>query len=70
MNIQGPFGDDGEAVLEFKDGEFDVVKPGAYVTCAVTGARIPIRALKYWSVDRQEAYVDAAAALKAMGGGE
>lgn len=69
MNIQETFGDAGEAVLDYRDGEFAVLKPGAYVRCAVTGARIPLRALKYWSVDRQEAYVDAAAALKGMGAG-
>ena len=38
--------------------------PGSYVTCAVTGRRIPLSELRYWSVDRQEAYVDAAASLK------
>jgi len=30
----------------------------------VTGRPIPLDELKYWSVDRQEAYVDAAASLK------
>lgn len=67
MNIQDSFGEGGEAVVEFKDGEFVIVKPGGFVRCAVTGVRIPLRALKYWSVDRQEAYADAAAALKGMG---
>ena len=38
--------------------------PGSYVTCAVTGRRIPLSELRYWSVDRQEAYVDAEASLK------
>ena len=32
--------------------------------CAVTGVEIPLDELKYWSVARQEAYVDAAASLK------
>jgi hypothetical protein len=31
----------------------------------VTGARIPLLELRYWSVARQEPYVDAAASLKA-----
>ena len=52
-----------EAVLEFDDAEFHIVKPGAYVKCAVTGAHIPLTVLKYWNVDKQEAYVDAAAAM-------
>ena len=52
----------------FKVGaEFHVVKPGAYVVCAVTGVRIPLKALRYWNVDRQEPYADAAAAMKGFG---
>jgi hypothetical protein len=30
----------------------------------VTGAEIPLDELRYWSVARQEAYVDASAALR------
>ena len=54
--------DDVEAVLHYGDADYRIIKNGSYVTCAVTGARIPLIALRYWSVDRQEAYVDAAAA--------
>ena len=32
--------------------------------CAVTGDAIPLDDLRYWSVELQEAYVDAAASLK------
>jgi hypothetical protein len=46
----------GEAELKYLDGDFRVVKPGAFVRCAVTGATIPLDELKYWSVDLQEAY--------------
>jgi hypothetical protein len=46
----------GEAELKYLDGDFRVVKPGAFVRCAVTGAAIPLEELKYWSVDLQEAY--------------
>ena len=31
----------------------------------MTGARIPLHELRYWSVERQEPYVDAAASLEA-----
>jgi hypothetical protein len=31
----------------------------------VTGASIPLHEVRYWSVERQEAYVDAEASLKA-----
>lgn len=46
----------GEAKLRYRDGEYDVVTPGSFVRCAVTGATIPLDELRYWSVDRQEAY--------------
>ncbi|HEU0163134.1 MAG TPA: DUF2093 domain-containing protein [Rhizomicrobium sp.] len=46
----------GEARLHYLDGEYDVITPGAYVVCAVTGTHIPLDALRYWSVDLQEAY--------------
>jgi len=54
----------GEARVRFLDGDFQVMSPGSFVRCAVTGAEIPLDELKYWSVARQEAYVDAAAALE------
>ena len=56
----------GEAEIEYLDGEYRIVRPGAYVLCAVTGAKIPIETLRYWSVDLQEAYVSPAASLKRM----
>lgn len=54
----------GEARVRYRDGDFDVLSPGTFVRCAVTGLPIPIDELKYWNVDRQEAYLDAATALK------
>jgi hypothetical protein len=57
-------GNEGPATLEYLDGEYHVVKPGAYVVCAVTGVHVPLEALRYWSVDLQEAYANPAAALK------
>lgn len=53
-----------KAELEYLDGEFRVVKQGAYVLCEITGQRIPLDELRYWSVERQEAYASAAAAHK------
>jgi hypothetical protein len=47
----------GEAEVKFLDGDFRVLKPGAFIRCAVTGVPIPLEELKYWSVDLQEAYV-------------
>lgn len=45
-----------EAVLRYLDGDYEIVRHGAYVACAVTGAPIPLDELKYWSVSRQEPY--------------
>lgn len=52
-----------EARLRYLDGDFQVIAPGAFVRCAVTGQSIPLDELKYWSVARQEAYADAEASL-------
>ena len=46
----------GPAEVEFLDGDFKIRQPGAYVVCAATGSHIPIEDLRYWNVDRQEAY--------------
>jgi len=54
----------GEAEVKYLDGDFRVVKPGAYVRCAVTGQAIPLEELKYWSVDLQEAYASPDAVLE------
>jgi hypothetical protein len=54
---------EGLAELEYLDGEYRVVRPGSFVICAVTGLQIPVEALRYWSVDLQEAYASPAAAL-------
>jgi len=56
-----------EAIVEYGDAEFHIVKPGAYVKCAVTGAHISLKLLKYWNVDKQEAYIDAMASMKGFG---
>ncbi len=57
----------GEAILDYDDGEFHIVKPGAYVVCAVTKARVPVKSLRYWNVDKQEPYANAAAAMVGFG---
>jgi hypothetical protein len=62
--MERDFRPDGQAEVEYLDGEFRVVKPGSFVQCAVTGTAIPLEALRYWSVDLQEAYASPAVALK------
>lgn len=56
-----------EAVIEYRDSNIRVVRPGRFVRCAVTRAAIPLEELKYWSVDRQEAYATPEAVLMRLG---
>jgi hypothetical protein len=57
----------GEAVIDYGDAEFRILRPGAYVRCAVTGERIELTDLRYWSVDFQEAYASPQAVLARLG---
>ena len=59
---------DGEAIIQYLDADLRILKPGAFVVCAVTGQRIPLDELKYWSVERQEAYVSPEAVLARVTG--
>lgn len=52
------------AQLHYGDGEFVVLRPGKYVLCAVTGAKIPLQALRYWNPVKQEAYASPEVALQ------
>lgn len=63
MNRIERHGRHGEARLRYLDGDFQVMTPGTFVRCAVTGLDIPLDELKYWSVAQQEAYVDAPSSL-------
>jgi hypothetical protein len=49
----------GEAKLRYLDGEFQVLAPGDFVRCAITGEPIALPDLRYWSVELQEAYASA-----------
>ena len=55
-----------EARVHYLAGTFRLLSDGDHVRCAVTGAKIPLDVLRYWSVARQEAYATAAAASEAM----
>ena len=52
------------AVLHYGDGEYAVLKPGRYVLCAVSGAKIPLEALRYWNPVTQEAFAGPEQALQ------
>lgn len=47
---------EGQAMVEYLDGEYQILRQGSYVLCAISGVQIPLDALRYWSVDLQEAY--------------
>jgi hypothetical protein len=53
------------ARLHYMAGAFRVLTPGDHVVCAVTGARIPLDELRYWSVARQEPYANVEASVRA-----
>jgi len=55
-----------QATLHYGDGEFAVLKPGRFVTCAVSGKAVPLETLRYWSVQHQEAYAGPAEAFQRL----
>jgi hypothetical protein len=57
-----------EAQVQYLDADFRVIRPGLYVLCAITGAAISLDELRYWSVDRQEAYASPAAVMERLAG--
>jgi hypothetical protein len=57
----------GEAEVEYLDGELRILRPGAFVRCAVTGVPIRLEDLRYWNVDLQEPYSSPEAKLKRLG---
>lgn len=54
MNKHDPGGP--EAKVHYGDNEITILRQGTHVRCAVTGEQITLDALRYWSVDLQEAY--------------
>ncbi len=57
---------DRPAMLRYQPNGFRVLTPGAFVACAVSGERIVLEALRYWSVERQEAYASAEIATRRL----
>ena len=47
------------AMLFYQPNGFRVLSPGSHVICAVSAAEVPLEALRYWCVERQEAYASA-----------
>ena len=56
------------ATLQYQANGFRVLSAGGFVLCAVSGERVPLEALRYWSVARQEAYASAETATRRLTG--
>ena len=54
------------AQLIFGPNGFLVMRPGNHVVCAVSGEAVPLEELRYWSVERQEAYASADIATRRL----
>lgn len=57
---------DRPAMLFYQANGFRVLSPGNHVICAASGESIPLEALRYWSVERQEAYASADLATRCL----
>ena len=44
------------AKIKYFPNNFQIIKTGDYVLCAVSGKKIDIQNLTYWNVELQEAY--------------
>lgn len=53
------------AKLHYMHNQFRLLSTGDHVLCAVTGEKIMLEDLRYWSVDRQEPYASAEISVKA-----
>ena len=61
--FQNPLAGASEAKLVYQDGDYQVLRHGTFVKCAVTSDTINLEDLRYWSVDLQEAYKTAQISL-------
>jgi hypothetical protein len=57
---------DRAAMLFYQPNGFRVLSPGTFVLCAVSSEQVPLEALRYWSVERQEAYASAELATRRL----
>lgn len=58
------------ARLHYLPSHFRQLSAGDHVICAVSGARIGLDMLRYWSVEKQEVYASAEIATRRLLGGE
>ena len=52
------------AKIKYLPNNFQIIEPGDYVECAVSGKKIKIEKLTYWNVELQEPYFSYKEAFK------
>ena len=52
------------AKIKYLPNNFEIVDPGDYVVCAVSGKKIDLENLTYWNVELQEPYYSYEEAFK------
>ena len=52
------------AKIKYLPNNFQIIEPGDYVECAVSGKKISLENLNYWNVELQEPYYSHIEALK------
>ncbi|MEG3149033.1 DUF2093 domain-containing protein [Sphingomonas sp. ZT3P38] len=57
---------DRPARLHYMANGFRVLSTGDHVVCAISGQRVALEELRYWSVARQEAYATPELATQAL----
>lgn len=57
---------DRPAKLAYGPNGFRVLSAGHFVACAVTGEKISLELLRYWSAERQEPYASAEVATRRL----
>ena len=52
------------AKIKYLPNNFQIIEPGDYVECAVSGKKISLENLTYWNVELQEPYFSYEEAFK------
>tara|TARA_A100001037_G_scaffold300546_1_gene328313 strand:- start:440 stop:637 length:198 start_codon:yes stop_codon:yes gene_type:complete len=52
------------AKIKYLPNNFQIIEPGDYVECAMSGKKINLEDLTYWNVELQEAYFSYKEAFK------
>lgn len=63
MNFLDPQDMQREAKVRYLDADFQIIREGDFVRCAVTGAAIRLNDLRYWNVQLQRPYGSAETAF-------